>query len=259
MTAGLLVTGAAHLGTASGLRGVPLPGRLLLAVGGAATAAVGLLPVDRLPTAHAVAAGIGFGALALWPVAATRRSGAPVLRPAVTATASGLLLALLAWFVVELSGDGDAVGLSERAVAGAHRHRAGDLVIADLLVADLVHLGVDEGVREVVGGRLGVLAHHVLLRSAAGPPTLGAREAARAVSADGLGCCGPGSAEGVGDDVLRGLLHLRQVLGADEGLGVDLVHVLGAGRPGREPAGFRDDLEPPIARIVARRLGQSLR
>lgn len=119
MTAGLLLTGAAHLGTASGLRGVPLPGRVLLAVGGAATAAVGLLPVDRTPTAHAVAAGIGFGALALWPLAATRRPGPRALRPAVTVTASGVLLALLAWFVVELSGDGAAVGLSERGVAGA--------------------------------------------------------------------------------------------------------------------------------------------
>lgn len=119
MTAGLLVTGAAHLVTASGLRGVPVPGRVLLAVGGAATAAVGLLPVDLVPTAHAVAAGVGFGALALWPLAATRRGEPGVLRPAVTATASGVLLALLAWFVVELSGGGDAVGLSERAVAGA--------------------------------------------------------------------------------------------------------------------------------------------
>lgn len=119
MTAGLLLTGAAHLVTASGLRGVPLPGRLLLALGGAATAAVGLLPVDLAPTAHAVAAGTGFGALALWPLAATRRRSAGVLRPAVTATTTGVLLALLAWFVVELSGGGDAVGLSERAVAGA--------------------------------------------------------------------------------------------------------------------------------------------
>jgi hypothetical protein len=37
----------------------------------------------------------------------------------VTATASGVLLALLAWFVGELTGDGDRVGLSERVVAGA--------------------------------------------------------------------------------------------------------------------------------------------
>jgi hypothetical membrane protein len=119
MTTGLLVTGAAHLVTAAGLRGVPAAGRVLLALGGAGTAAVGLLPADLVPAAHGVAAGVGFGALALWPVAATRRRGTRPLRPAVTATASGVLLALLAWFVGELTGDGDRVGLSERAVAGA--------------------------------------------------------------------------------------------------------------------------------------------
>jgi hypothetical membrane protein len=119
MTTGLLVTGAAHLVTAAGLRGAPAAGRVLLAVGGAGTAAVGLLPVDLVPTAHGVAAGVGFGALALWPVAATHRRGTRPLRPAVTATASGVLLALLAWFVGELTGDGDRVGLSERVVAGA--------------------------------------------------------------------------------------------------------------------------------------------
>lgn len=119
MTAGLLVTGAAHVVTAAGLRGVPVPGRVLLALGGAGTAAVGLLPVDLVLAAHGVAAGVGFGALALWPVASTRRQGARVLRSPVPAVATGVLLVLLAWFVLELSAGGDRVGLSERAVAGA--------------------------------------------------------------------------------------------------------------------------------------------
>jgi len=83
MTAGLLVTGLAHVATAAGLRGVPLTGRLVLALGGAATAAVGLLPLDRDPHAHGVAAAVAFGALALWPAASARRSGAGPLRPVV--------------------------------------------------------------------------------------------------------------------------------------------------------------------------------
>ncbi|WP_454050253.1 DUF998 domain-containing protein [Cellulomonas sp. Marseille-Q8402] len=119
MTAGLLVTGAAHGVTAAGLRGVPVPGRLLLALGGLGTAAVGLLPVDRVPAGHGVAAGIAFGALALWPAASARRRGRGALRPAVALAASGVLLGLLAWFVVELTGGGGRVGLSERALAGA--------------------------------------------------------------------------------------------------------------------------------------------
>jgi hypothetical protein len=130
MTAGLLVTGAAHLVTAAGSRGVPLPGRLLLALGGAGTAAVGLLPVDRVPTAHAVAAGIAFGALALWPAAAARRRGARPLRPGVVLPTSAALLALLGWFVVELTGDGELVGLTERLVAGAQSVAPLALVVA---------------------------------------------------------------------------------------------------------------------------------
>ncbi|RMI08875.1 DUF998 domain-containing protein [Cellulomonas triticagri] len=114
MTAGLLVTGAAHLLTAAGLRGVRPAGRALLALGGAATAAVGLLPVDTLPGPHAVAAGTAFVALAVWPAATARRG-----RAAVVVGTSAVLLGLLGWFVVELTGDGDLVGLSERVVAGA--------------------------------------------------------------------------------------------------------------------------------------------
>lgn len=137
MTAGLLLTGAAHLGTAAALRGVRVPGRLLLALGGAGTAAVGLLPVDRVPGPHAVAAGVAFGALALWPAAAATRGGGPAgadppgaLRPAVAVPLTATLLALLGWFVVELRTGGDLVGLTERLVAGAQSLTPAALVVA---------------------------------------------------------------------------------------------------------------------------------
>ena len=119
MTAGLAITGVAHLVTAAGLRPVPRRARVLHAIGGAATLAVALLPVDAAPQAHGVAAGIGFGALALWPALAARRGATGILRPAVTVGASVALTGLLGWFVVELQGGGDLTGLSERAVAGA--------------------------------------------------------------------------------------------------------------------------------------------
>jgi len=119
MTAGLAITGAAHIVTAAGLRPVPRAARAMHALGGAATLAVAALPVDRFPTAHGVAAGIGFGALALWPALARRRGPAGVLRPAVGLTASAALVGLLCVFVVELQTGGAAIGLSERAVAGA--------------------------------------------------------------------------------------------------------------------------------------------
>ena len=117
MTAGLALTGLAHLVTAAGLRPAPRAGRALLALGGAATLAVAALPSDVAPRAHGIAATIGFGALALWPAFSTRPTG--VLRPAVSVTASVALVGLLAAFGAELARGGDAVGLTERALAGA--------------------------------------------------------------------------------------------------------------------------------------------
>ncbi|GIG37339.1 DUF998 domain-containing protein [Cellulomonas pakistanensis] len=133
MTAALLATGAAHVVTAAGLRGVPRAGRLVLALGGVATAAVGLLPLDRVPGAHGVAAAVAFGALALWPAASARRSGPAPLRPALAVPASLVLLGLLAWFVA--AAGGPVEGLAERAVAGAESLAPLALVLALRVVA----------------------------------------------------------------------------------------------------------------------------
>jgi len=119
MAAGLAMTGAAHLVTAAGLRPVPTSGRLLHGLGGAATLAVALLPVDAHPRGHGIAAAVGFGALALWPAASARRGQRGILHPAVGAAASAALVGMLAVFVVELRTDGPVVGLTERVVAGA--------------------------------------------------------------------------------------------------------------------------------------------
>src|SRR5215471_15358215 len=58
-----------------------------------------------------------------------------------------------------------------------------------------------------------------------------------------------------GDDLLSLLLDAGQLAGSAERLGVQLVNVLGARRPGREPAGGGDDLEPAERLAVARRGG----
>src|SRR6478609_11615124 len=130
MTAGLLLTGAAHVATAAGLRGVPRVGRLGLALGGVATAAVGLLPLDRVPQAHGIAAAVAFGALALWPAASARRGGPWPVRPAVAVPATAVLLGLLGWFVAEAASGGPVEGLAERAVAGAESVAPLALVLA---------------------------------------------------------------------------------------------------------------------------------
>jgi hypothetical protein len=75
------------------------------------------------PTAspHTFWAAIGFIALAAWPLAARKRELlVPAgLRPAVSASATGVLLGLLVWFGAELIAGGRQVGLAERVLAGA--------------------------------------------------------------------------------------------------------------------------------------------
>jgi hypothetical membrane protein len=110
MTTGLAVVGVCHIATAAGLATARPAGRLLLAVGGVASAAVAALPQPA--TGHEIAAAIAFGALSLWPVAAA----APTVPSARAATA--LLLTCLAGFGVSLLTD-QYVGLTERILAGA--------------------------------------------------------------------------------------------------------------------------------------------
>src|ERR1700733_15792452 len=59
------------------------------------------------------------------------------------------------------------------------------------------------------------------------------------------------------DDTLGLLEDLLEVLRALEALGIELVHVLGARRPGREPAAVGHDLDP-AERRARRRRGEDL-
>ncbi|WP_088962760.1 DUF998 domain-containing protein [Micromonospora purpureochromogenes] len=126
MTVGLLGLGLCHCLTAAGLRPLRPAGRLLLALGGVATLAVSAfpLPVQRgSSTAHGLSAAVAFGALALWPALSAHRRRVPAGAAGLSArrgTAAGaLLLALVGWFVVELSSGGARIGLAERVAAGA--------------------------------------------------------------------------------------------------------------------------------------------
>ncbi|MFF5172957.1 DUF998 domain-containing protein [Micromonospora sp. NPDC000089] len=143
MTLALAGLGLCHCVTAAGLRPVRSPGRLLLALGGIATIAVAASPLPSgggSSTAHGVAAAVAFGALALWPaLAGPARRPAGTAAPASPGTTTGsspgpgaagrgraaghalaaLLLILVGWFVVELTGGGGWIGLTERLTAGA--------------------------------------------------------------------------------------------------------------------------------------------
>lgn len=118
----LVTTGVAHVVTALGLRPLRPAARVVLALGGVATAAVGLLPVDLHPQPHGIAAGIGFGALALWPALTARRAengGEGIERPLPAVGATVGLTTLVVVFAVILSSSTGPIGLTERLACGA--------------------------------------------------------------------------------------------------------------------------------------------
>lgn len=123
MTAALAGLGVCHLVTASALRPAATPGRVVLGVGGAATVLVAVLPLpaDGGSVAHTVAATVALTSLAAWPAVAAPRGPASswALSSRTGAAAAAVLLAGLAWLLVELSTQGDRVGLAERVAAGS--------------------------------------------------------------------------------------------------------------------------------------------
>jgi hypothetical membrane protein len=122
MTGALAALGACHAVSALGLRPAAPFGRLLLAGGGVAAVLVAVFPLPEGGTSarHAVAAGISFTALALWPALASRRGPGitALLRPGVAVPVTVLLVGLAGWFAVQLH-SGTRVGLAERVVAAA--------------------------------------------------------------------------------------------------------------------------------------------
>jgi hypothetical membrane protein len=120
MTLTFVVVGSCYFVTALALRSARLPGRLMLmvaAVAGVLVAANPESPGNNLPLPHMIWGAIGCAAVVGWPAASWRR-GLSVpwgLRPAVSAVAVAVLLALLVWFAAELVTRGGQTGLAERA------------------------------------------------------------------------------------------------------------------------------------------------
>jgi hypothetical membrane protein len=124
MTLALAGTGACHVVTGLALRPAASAGRLILMAGGAAVVLVAAFPETAGgggSLAHTFWSTFAFVALALWPLAASRRGPlTPAwLHPGVCAVAAGVLFSLLVWFYTELIGAGQQLGLAERVLAGA--------------------------------------------------------------------------------------------------------------------------------------------
>ena len=122
MTLTFVVVGLCYVVTALALRPARTVGRLILTAGAVAGMLVAVNPEhpgDPYPWPHIICASIGLAGVATWPAGAWRRGHAVpwALRPAVAAAAVAALLALIAWFAVELVTGSGQTGLAER-VAG---------------------------------------------------------------------------------------------------------------------------------------------
>ncbi len=118
MTAGLVVTGLAHLVTAWALVPARRAGRVLLAAGGVATLGVAVLPVPsraESSAAHTVVAALSFALLAVWPWFGARPAGPVALLREVARPASVVLGLAVASLAANLGGP--AFGVHERLVA----------------------------------------------------------------------------------------------------------------------------------------------
>jgi hypothetical membrane protein len=119
MSLTFVVVGVCVFVTGLALRPARMAGRLILmagAVAGMLVAANPEHPGTSFPVPHMICAAAGCVGVVAWPAAAWRRGPAVpwALRPAVSACAVAVLLALVTWFGVELITGGGLAGLAER-------------------------------------------------------------------------------------------------------------------------------------------------
>jgi hypothetical protein len=125
MTLAFLIVGGCDAITGLALRPAARPGRVIISAGGIGGMLVGLSPETigaGGSVRHAFFAAVGFVALTIWPVAASRASvsgqgGIPwALRRVPAVAAAALTAALFGWFGAELIAGGGQLGLAERAL-----------------------------------------------------------------------------------------------------------------------------------------------
>jgi hypothetical protein len=122
MTAAFAATGACEVAVALALRPAAMPGRLILATGGVASVLVAANPEHAGGSfTHGLWAAVTFTALTAWVAGAWRRGPSVPwgLRPAVSVGGIGVLLALFAWYLAELTTKGGLTGLAERVMGTA--------------------------------------------------------------------------------------------------------------------------------------------
>ena len=124
MSLTFVVVGACVFMTGLALRPAGTPGRMILMAGAVAGMLVAANPEHSgtsYPVPHMICAAAGCAGVVAWPAGAWRRGAAVPwgLRPAVSAGAVAVLVALVAWFGVELVTGGGLAGLAERIFGAA--------------------------------------------------------------------------------------------------------------------------------------------
>jgi Protein of unknown function (DUF998) len=124
MSLTFVVVGACVFVTGLALRPAGALGRMILmagAVAGMLVAANPEHPGTSYPVPHMICAAAGCAGVVAWPAGAWRRGPSVPwgLRPAVSAGAVAVLVALVAWFGMELITGGGLAGLAERVFGGA--------------------------------------------------------------------------------------------------------------------------------------------
>jgi predicted phosphodiesterase/hypothetical membrane protein len=122
MTTALVVTGLAHVVTASALPGARRRGRLALAGAGVAILGLAAVPLpssDGSSAPHTVLAWLAFALLGLWPILAAHPGASPAQQGRVALLASAVLLGLAAWTGWAAAQLSPSLGLIERIAAAA--------------------------------------------------------------------------------------------------------------------------------------------
>jgi hypothetical membrane protein len=143
----LLGVGVCHATTGIALRPAAEGGLALLVLGGISSI---LIAVNPQPSgggslAHETFSLVGVVVMTIWPVAAVRReSGAPFgLRPVAAAAITGVTLALLVWFSIELF-HGPELGLAERTVTADQSIWPLLVVLSVLAARQRAHMPAEE-------------------------------------------------------------------------------------------------------------------
>lgn len=123
MSLTFVVVGICVFVTGLALRPARQAGRVMLMAGAVAGMLVAVFPEHpgvSFPVPHMICAAIGCTGVVGWPAGAWRRGPSVpwALRPAVSAGAVAVLLALVTWFGVELITFGGLTGLAERIFGG---------------------------------------------------------------------------------------------------------------------------------------------